>query len=183
MAPQKLKVNMLGVESGKELAGIPVGDESAEDRVLALLGGGAAEDAYQGWGSTFFHDSLDFVSATASPAGRTVFRLTVLPSHCNRLGNLHGGCTATVFDICTSTALAPIAKPGYWQYAGVSRGLSVTYLKPVPVGEKVLVDSEVVSAGKRMCVLRGTMRRESDGEVLALCEHGKVSIDPPVSKI
>jgi len=263
MAPQKLKVNMLGVESGKELAGIPVGDESAEDRVLALLGGGAAEDAYQvsglfnlfhieryyillfktvhflpqdaprpegearkskhsgfpypffthrsqsvprlysshrlplfhfvptfyfltilqGWGSTFFHDSLDFVSATASPAGRTVFRLTVLPSHCNRLGNLHGGCTATIFDICTSTALAPIAKPGYWQYAGVSRGLSVTYLKPVPVGEKVLVDSEVVSAGKRMCVLRGTMRRESDGEVLALCEHGKVSIDPPVSKI
>ena len=38
---------MLGVESGKELAGIPVGDESAEDRVLALLGRGAAEDAYQ----------------------------------------------------------------------------------------------------------------------------------------
>jgi uncharacterized protein (TIGR00369 family) len=137
----------------------------------------------QGWGSTFFHDSLDFVSATASPAGRTVFRFTVLPSHCNRLNNLHGGCTATIFDICTSTALAPIAKPGYWQYAGVSRGLSVTYLKPVPEGEKVLVESEVVSAGKRMCVLRGTMRRESDGEVLALCEHGKVSIDPPVSKI
>jgi hypothetical protein len=47
MAPQKLMVNMLGVVSGKELAGIPVGDESAEDRVLALLGRGAAEDTYQ----------------------------------------------------------------------------------------------------------------------------------------
>jgi hypothetical protein len=47
MAPQKLKVNMLGVASGKELAGIPVGDESAEERVLALLGHNATEDAYQ----------------------------------------------------------------------------------------------------------------------------------------
>ena len=53
----------------------------------------------------------------------------------------------------------------------------------MPEGEKVLVESEVVSAGKRMCVLKATMRRESDGEALAVCEHGKVSIDPPVSKI
>jgi acyl-coenzyme A thioesterase 13 len=45
------------------------------------------------------------------------------------------------------------------------------------------VESEVVSAGKRMCVIKGTLRRASDGEVLAVCEHGKVSIDPPVSKI
>jgi uncharacterized protein (TIGR00369 family) len=115
--------------------------------------------------------------------GRTTFLYTVDASHCNRLGNLHGGCTATIFDICTTTALAPIAKPGYWQYAGVSRGLSVTYVKPVPEGESVLVESEVVSAGKRMCVLKGVMKRESDGEVLAVCEHGKVSIDPPVSKL
>jgi len=106
-----------------------------------------------------------------------------LPSHCNRLGNLHGGCTATIFDFCTTTALAPIVRPGYWQYAGVSRGLSVTYVRPVPEGEKVLVESEVVSAGKRMCVLKGVMKRESNGEVLAICEHGKVSIDPPTPKI
>ena len=47
MAPQKSNVNMPGVAPGKELAGIPVGDESAADRVLALLGGSVAEDTYQ----------------------------------------------------------------------------------------------------------------------------------------
>jgi len=47
MAPSKSVVKMPGVASGKALAGIPVGDESAEDRVLALLGGSVAEDTYQ----------------------------------------------------------------------------------------------------------------------------------------
>jgi acyl-coenzyme A thioesterase 13 len=47
MAPQKSSVNMPGVAPGKALAGIPVGEETAEERVLALLGGSVAEDTYQ----------------------------------------------------------------------------------------------------------------------------------------
>lgn len=68
-------------------------------------------------------------------------------------------------------------------YAGVTRTLNVTYLKPVEAGEKVVVESEVVSAGKRLCVIKGALRRERNGEVLAICEHGKVSVDPVVPKI
>lgn len=77
-------------------------------------------------------------------------------------------------------ALAPIAKPGFWAFAGVTRTLSVTYLRPVPEGEKVLIESEVVHAGKRLCTIKGVMKRESDGAVLTICEHGKASIDPEV---
>jgi acyl-coenzyme A thioesterase 13 len=47
MAPQKLAVNMPGVAPGKALAGIPVGDETAEERVRALLGGTVTDDSYQ----------------------------------------------------------------------------------------------------------------------------------------
>lgn len=59
--------------------------------------------------------------------------------------------------------------------------MNVTYIRPVPVGEKVLIESEVVHAGKRLCSLTGVIRRESDGAVMATCEHGKVSIDPPAA--
>ncbi|CZS92237.1 related to thioesterase family protein [Rhynchosporium agropyri] len=181
MAPSKTKVSIAGVAEGKELIGVPTGDDlSPKDRVTAFFGGSMASEVYQGWAASLIRENLVLVSASTNP-GRTVFSYTVQPSHCNRLGNLHGGCTSTIFDMCTTSALAPIAKPGFWAFAGVSRTLNVTYLRPVPVGEKVLVESEVVHAGKRLCSLMGVIRRESDGAVLATCEHGKVSIDPPAS--
>merc|ERR1711964_631568 len=183
MAPTKTKVSMPGVAEGHELVGVPTGDDvSAEDRVKALFTGSMSADIYQGWAASLLRDNLVLESASSNP-GRTVFSYTVQPSHCNRLGNLHGGCTSTIFDFCTTAALAPIAKPGFWAYAGVSRTLNVTYIRPVPLGEKVLIESEVVHAGKRLCSLMGTIKRASDGAVLATCEHGKVSIDPPVAKI
>lgn len=48
MAPPKSSINMPGVAPGKALAGVPIsGNETAEERVLALLGGSVAEDTYQ----------------------------------------------------------------------------------------------------------------------------------------
>lgn len=109
--------------------------------------------------------------------------------------NLHGGCCATLFDWCTTTALVLVSKKGFWRFKGVSRTLNVTYLRPVPEGEVVLIESELVHAGKNLCepvvvsspqintnayigALKGVMKRKSDGAILTMCEHGKVNIDP-----
>jgi uncharacterized protein (TIGR00369 family) len=94
---------------------------------------------------------LKAISATATPHGRVVFEYTCQPPHANRLGNLHGGCASTIFDIATTVALIPISKPGFWQYVGVSRTLNVTYLRPIPVGETVIIECDVVAIGKRLC--------------------------------
>ncbi len=138
--------------------------------------------------STSIIQNLTVVSHSATPPHpRATFRLTVQPMHDNGLGNLHGGCTSTIFDICTTFPLQMMSRPGFWQYGGVSRTLNVTYLRPVPVGTTVDVECEVVHAGQRLSSLRGVMRTattdETKGPILAICEHGKVNTDPPAQKL
>ncbi|TGZ79599.1 Thioesterase/thiol ester dehydrase-isomerase [Ascodesmis nigricans] len=131
----------------------------------------------QGFDHDLMSNHLQVVSATAAPKGTVTFSLTVPPTYGNRMGNLHGGAAALIFDVCTTSALAPIAKPGYWQYAGVTRQLSCSYLRPVPVGSTVTVYAEVVHAGRRVATIKGEIR-DKNGNVAVTCEHLKVSIDP-----
>ncbi|KAI1826888.1 HotDog domain-containing protein [Xylaria intraflava] len=125
--------------------------------------------------------------SAAPPHPRVTFRFTVQPIHANGLGNLHGGCTSTIFDVCTTLPLYLISRPGFWEHGGVSRTLNVTYLRPVPVGTTVDIECEVVHAGRRLSSLRGVMRTATSdgaqGPVLAICEHGKVFANAPASKL
>lgn len=121
---------------------------------------------------------LHVQSASASmPHPSVTFTYTVQPNHCNRLGNLHGGAAATLFDFCTTMALALVNRPGFWQYLGVTRTLNVTYFRPVPDGAEVLIECQLLQVGKRLSSLRGIMKRKSDDQILSICEHGKVNID------
>lgn len=110
---------------------------------------------------------------------KVTFSYTVQPDNSNRIGNMHGGCTATLFDYATSMPLCLVSKPGFWFHLGVSRTLNVSYLRPIPIGEKILIECEVMAMGKTLSTIRGIMRRENDGAVLATCEHGKYNTDPP----
>ncbi|CAN8102143.1 unnamed protein product [Discula destructiva] len=111
---------------------------------------------------------------------RCVFSYTVPENNQNSMGNMHGGCTASLFDFCTSVPLCLVNKPDFWWFLGVSRTLNVTYLKPIPIGEQIFVECELMSIGKSMCTVRGVIRRQADGVVLATCEHGKFNSGPPI---
>ena len=76
-------------------------------------------------------------------------------------GTLHGGVVAALLDETMGWA---IFHQGIW---GVTAKLDVTYRRPVPVGEELLVRSEVVRDRGRAIELRGTVARASDGEILA----------------
>lgn len=129
------------------------------------------------------HISLFDVS-TSPTQPRVTFLFTPQTAHCNRHGTLHGGCAATLFDYLTTLPLNVIARPGgYWQQLGVSRNLGVTYLRPAKVGEELLIECETVQVSKRMAVLKGTMKRKSDGKVVMTCEHQKVNIDAAASQL
>lgn len=82
---------------------------------------------------------------------------------------------AALFDMVTSMTIAVIARKGYWLLSGVSRVLSVTYLRPAPTGEVLLIEAVVVHIGKQLGVLRATMKRKRDGAIMSICEHNKVN--------
>ncbi|KAK1779091.1 HotDog domain-containing protein [Copromyces sp. CBS 386.78] len=130
------------------------------------------------WTSSLIPHLKLLSSDPSLPHPKAFFRYIVQPQHCNRLGNLHGGCTATLFDYCTTMPLALVSKPGFWSYLGVSRTLNTTYLRPIPVGTEIFIECEVVAIGKRLATLSGKMRRAVDGALLATCEHGKFNTDP-----
>ncbi|KAJ9162192.1 hypothetical protein NKR19_g1511 [Coniochaeta hoffmannii] len=111
------------------------------------------------------------------------FRLEVQHVHSNAIGHMQGGCVSTLLDYVTSLSLGLMNEPGFWFFLGVTRTLTVTLLRPIPIGEVIVIEGEVVHAGRRLANLRGRITRESDGAVLAVCEHEKVNSDPPASVI
>lgn len=101
------------------------------------------------------------------------FLFTIKREHCNNMGTLHGGCTATLFDICTTLPLAFVTRPGFWDMLGVSRTLSISYLSAARVGDEVVIECELLQVGSKLAAIKGVMRRKKDNTIVATCEHGK----------
>ncbi|KAF7195140.1 Dual O-methyltransferase/FAD-dependent monooxygenase CTB3 [Pseudocercospora fuligena] len=80
----------------------------------------------------------------------TVFSIPVIPSFCSAMGTMHGGCTSTIVDNCTTLAGVPLAQKDFWDAGGVSRTLNVTYLRPIPMGSEILVECIVRGLGRKM---------------------------------
>ena len=94
-------------------------------------------------------DHLKLVSATANPS-KVTFEMTVPQEYCNRTGMMHGGAVAMILDMCTSAAQGPTARKGFWEFGGVSRTLSLTYLRPMPQNMDLVIECEVLQTGKNL---------------------------------
>jgi len=125
-----------------------------EDRIRQLE---KLQESFTGYASELSKD-IKFVLAIKTPVTKTIMSFTVGPQHTNRFANLHGSCTAAIFQIGTLSALALVARKGHWSNLGAGRSMRVTYLKPVEEGDGCWVSSEVVCVGKRMCKYLGSQR-------------------------
>ena len=119
--------------------------------------------------------------ATTAPTApyltRSTFEVVIVPGLCNPMGNMHGGAVALAADMLTSMAAAPLARPGWWEFGGVSRTLHTTFLRPIKLGATLLVECEVVSVGRRMSVIQCKMFDKASGKLMATAEHGKVAFE------
>lgn len=67
----------------------------------------------------------------------------------------------------------------FWQYPGVSRILSVTFLKPIPVHTTLRVETVITGIGKRVASIQAILRDHNSGDILCTGQHDKVNIEPP----
>ncbi len=81
----------------------------------------------------------------------------------NRYGTVHGGVTGILLD----TAMGLTAYEtgvGNWT---PTMDLHVNYLKPMHPGDELVIRAEVMSAGKRTCVVRGFIFVDGELKVMA----------------
>ncbi|KAJ4366985.1 hypothetical protein N0V83_007515 [Neocucurbitaria cava] len=109
--------------------------------------------------------------------GSVSYELYMAPNFSNLNNVMHGGAAGVIFDMATTSALCPIARPGFWEFmGGVTRSLNISYLKAVPIRTKVRLNSKVVSVGKQMAMIRGDMTSLDGKTTYCTVEHHKVNV-------
>ncbi|KAG9196124.1 acyl-coenzyme A thioesterase 13 [Alternaria panax] len=124
---------------------------------------------------------LNLELVDASLDGTVTYELNIGPNFSNLNNVMHGGAAGVIFDMSTTTALCPLARPGFWEFmGGVTRSLNLSYLKAVPINTRVRLNSKVVSVGKQMAMIRGDMTSVDGKTTYCTVEHHKVNV--PVIK-
>ena len=129
---------------------------------------------------TAIYTSVEILSGVTNPNGTTgvaAFRIAFSPKYCNKFGTVHGGAIATLLDGVAQCSTAVVdggmsgAKTGKGKGrvgGGATKGLQISYLKPIKVGEMVKIVCEILKSGIGGATIRCTVTREVDGEVLAV---------------
>lgn len=127
---------------------------------------------------------IKILSGSVSPdgiSGTARFSLAFPKAYINiQHGGVHGGAIATLLDNAMNCSVAVLAVPGTgrWQHGGLTKGLTISYMKMIEAGEEVVVDVEIVCSNAKVATIRGTMRSAKDGQVLAVCGMEKVAVQP-----
>jgi len=126
------------------------------------------------WQSFLDARGLDFtvlapMRLTYAEYGRLQCSLGLERRHLNRMGNLHGGTTATLVDVVGSLA---IASRGYFA-TGVTTELSCSYPRSGGVlNEEISIDGICDSVGKNMAYTH-VIFTNAKGQVFARGSHNK----------
>ena len=99
--------------------------------------------------------------------GRTVFSSVPGPQHLNPIGVVHGGFAGLLLDSCMGAAVHTTCGEGE-SYSTLDTKFNLVRAITPDAGE-VVAEGRVLHRGRRVATAEGSVRRASDGKLLA---HG-----------
>jgi uncharacterized protein (TIGR00369 family) len=97
--------------------------------------------------------------------GHIVVEMQVTEGMSNQLGNMHGGCAATILDNVTSMVLYLHTSGVFgesWSMLGVSQSIQIIYTAPAPVGEYIDIECTTLAVGKSVAVIQVSLVKSQD---------------------
>lgn len=103
-------------------------------------------------------------------SGKCTAELKVEEEHCNLLGSLHGGVSATIVDSVSTYALA---SHKFGAMPHVSVNINMEYLKAAKLGEEIQIIADTVKVGKTLAFLAVEIKEKNSGTLLVKGTHTK----------
>ncbi|KAI6228191.1 hypothetical protein M3Y95_00596500 [Aphelenchoides besseyi] len=109
---------------------------------------------------------------------RVTVEFEVDKSMTNSWNTLHGGCTASLVDMITTTAILTNDR-NEQQHPGVSVDLKVSYCTAAKLGETVVLDAIIEKFGRSLVFTRADLRTKDNSRLIATAQHIKAFTKPP----
>ncbi|KAG9355498.1 hypothetical protein JZ751_000336 [Albula glossodonta] len=119
--------------------------------------------------SSGFDRVLSKVNIVSATPGKVVCEMKVEEEHTNRGGTLHGGLTATLVDVISTTALMYTERGA----PGVSVDMNITYMSAAKLGEDVLITAHVLKQGRTLAFATVDLTSKATGKIIAQGRHTK----------
>ncbi|XP_062870555.1 acyl-coenzyme A thioesterase 13 isoform X1 [Trichomycterus rosablanca] len=116
-----------------------------------------------------FDRVLSKVQLVSASPGKVVCEMKVEEEHTNRGGTLHGGLTATLVDVISTTALLYTERGA----PGVSVDMNITYMNAAKVGEDILITAQVLKQGRSLGFTTVDLTNKATGKLIAQGRHTK----------
>ncbi|XP_023675885.2 acyl-coenzyme A thioesterase 13 [Paramormyrops kingsleyae] len=116
-----------------------------------------------------FDRVLSKVNIVSASPGKVVCEMKVEEEHTNRLGTLHGGMTATLVDVISTSAFMYTERG----LPGVSVDMNITYMNAAKVGDDVLITAQILKQGRTLGFATVDLTSKATGKLIAQGRHTK----------
>ncbi|KIK67872.1 hypothetical protein GYMLUDRAFT_36668 [Collybiopsis luxurians FD-317 M1] len=109
------------------------------------------------------------------------YKITVEEDMVNGGGNIHGGCSAFLIDVCSSICIIALKLSQGVSGMDVSQSMNVVYHAPAAIGEVLRIVNTTMAVGRRVASARTEIWSESTHRLVASGVH--IKMEPSTAKL